>query len=302
MNKNENLVTKTTHRVKGEWCEPFFEKLIEYKEKHGSFLGITLDKEIGIKVKNIRATHNGKARYRLTQEMIEKLNSIGFPWKSEYRDWFGIFFEKLIAYKEKHGSFRGVTQDKEIGSTANNIRVAYKGTGNIKLTDEMIEKLNSIGFPWEVIHRDWFEIFLEKLITYKEKHGDFYGVTQDEEIGSTVRNLRCAYKGIVSIKLTSEMIEKLEAIGFPWEADPKLIQYKKFNSFYEKLVKYKETRGSFYGITQDKKIHTAVGHIRKLYKDKDFIYKIYNILYTNIYVRTTTTLLSDNLGKPNLNP
>ena len=270
MNKNENLITKTTKRVKGQWFEPFFEKIIEYKEKHGSFYGITQDKEIGAKVKIIRRSYSGKANYRLTQEMIEKLNSIGFPWKAEYRDWFGPFFEKLVAYKEKHGNFYGVTKDKEIGPTANNIRSAYKGIGSVKLTHEMIEKLNSIGFPWEVIHKDWFELFLEKLIAYKENHGDFYGVTQDKEIGSTVRNIRCAYKGMVSVKLTQEMIEKLEEIGFPWEADPKLAQDKKFNSFYEKLVKYKETRGSFYGVTQDKKFHTAVGHIRKLYKDKEW--------------------------------
>ena len=80
--------------------------------------------------------------------MIEKLDAIGFPWERE--DLFTPFYEKLIAYKEAHnGSVDGVATDKEIGSTVNNIRRAKKGKGGVKLTTEMIEKLDAIGFPWE---------------------------------------------------------------------------------------------------------------------------------------------------------
>ena len=266
MNKNENLVTKTTYRVKGKWFEPFFEKIIEYKEKHGSFYGITQDKEIGAKVKIIRRSYSGKATYRLTQEMIEKLNSIGFPWKAEYRDWFGPFFEKLVAYKEKHGNFYRVTKDKEIGPTANNIRNAYKGIGSVKLTPEMIEKLNSIGFTWVAEKNDWFSEFYEKLIAYKEEHSGFFGVTQDKEIGIQVCSVRCAYKGIGTTKLTQEMIEKLNSIGFSWEADINDYYAKWFPEFFEKVVAYKAKHGTFRGIIIDKEIGTTVSNIRCAYK------------------------------------
>ena len=152
MNKNENLVTKTTHRVKGKWFEPFFEKLIEYKEKHGNFYGVTRDEEIGIQVCGVRCAYKGIGTRKLTLEMIEKLNSIGFPWEADINDyyakWFPEFYEKVVAYKAKHGTFYGITQDKEIGPQVQIVRYAYKGKGGTKLTQEMINKLNSIGFPW----------------------------------------------------------------------------------------------------------------------------------------------------------
>jgi hypothetical protein len=47
--------------------------------------------------------------------MIDKLNEIGFSWEAEYGSWFDSFYEKVVAYKEKHGTFKGITADKEIG-------------------------------------------------------------------------------------------------------------------------------------------------------------------------------------------
>ena len=208
-----------------DWFEPFYEKLIEYKEKHGSFAGVTQDKEIGDTVGVIRRAFKGKGHVRIEQEMIDKLNAIGFPWEVGYRDWFEPFYEKLIKYKEKYGSFARVTADKEIVDTVSDVRRAYKGKGSYKLTQEMIDKLNAIEFPWEAEYGQWFEPFYKKLIEYKENHnGSFAGVTQDKEIGGVVSTVRQAYKGKGSLKLTQEMIDKLNAIGFPWEGRAKKVQ------------------------------------------------------------------------------
>ena len=221
----------------------FYEKLVEYKEKHGSFAGVTMDKEIGNTVHTIRQAYKGKGGIRFTQEMIDKLNAIGFDWGKYKEDiekqWFMPFYEKLIEYKESHnGSFFGVTQDEEIGGTVNAVRRAYKWKDGYKLTQEMIDKLNAIGFPWEVKiedrFKDWFTPFYEKLINYKKRHNEsFVGVTNDKEIGNTVSGVRQAYKykdneeirkakGLYN--LTQEMIDKLNAIGFPWEARAKKVK------------------------------------------------------------------------------
>ncbi|MFQ6724204.1 MAG: Helicase associated domain protein [Clostridia bacterium] len=224
-----------------DWFTPFYEKLIKYKEKKGSFESVTRDKEIGKIVSSIRQSYKGKGRgYQLTQEMIDKLNAIGFPWEvsieDRFKDWFTPFYEKLIEYKEENGSFADVTKDKEIGNTINSVRQAYKGKGTTKLTQEMIDKLNAIGFPWEAENRDWFTPFYEKLIKYRDSEifdnkgkvkkakGSFEGVASDKEIGNTIDRIRQAYKGKGSIKLTQEMIDKLNAIGFPWEARAKKVQ------------------------------------------------------------------------------
>ena len=278
-NKNENLVVKTNQRITGLWFEPFFEKLVAYKENHGNFYNVAQDKEIGEVVRDIRGSYKGKKGCRkLTPKMIERLETIGFPWAGDKRPrkiWFGPFFEKLVAYKEKNGNFVGITQDKEIGQTVRNIRSTYKGRGTYSLTPEMIEKLESIGFPWEAeikdVHDKWFPQFLEKLVAYKEKNGDFYRITKDKEIGSTVHNLRRAYwGGTRGYKITPEIVEQLDAIGFPWEYDPKDKQKNWFDIFYAKLIEYKEKKGTFKGVIQDKEIGSTAGTVRKLYKDKEF--------------------------------
>ena len=206
--------------------------------------------------------------------MIDKLNTIDFPWERE--DWFTPFYEKLIAYKKSHnGSFEGVLMNKEIGTTVNRIRQAKKGKGGINLTEEMAEKLEAIGFPWEVEKVDWFTPFYEKLIEYKQKHnGSFVGAVTDKEIGGTVGSIRKAKKGKGTYKLTDEMMEKLDAIDFPWEREDW------FTSFYEKLIEYrdneikdkngniKKPKGSFAGVATDKEIGGTVGAIRQAKKGK----------------------------------
>ena len=150
------------------------------------------------------------------------------------------FYEKLIQYRDKEildengkvkkvkGSFASVVMDKEIGGIVNRVRLAYKGKGTLKLTQDMIDKLNAIGFDWgkdkEEIEGQWFTLFYEKLIEYKENNGSFIGVTNNKEIGKTVSRVRQVYKGKGRTKLTQEMIDKLNAIGFPWEARAKKVQ------------------------------------------------------------------------------
>ena len=242
----------------------FYEKLIEYKEKHGGFKGVTMDIEVGKSVSHIRATKkapNRKDFMKLTREMIDKLNEIGFPWQSEKFDWFIPFYEKLIIYKERHGNFNGVATDAEIGTTVNSVRAAKKGSGSTKLENWMIDKLNEIEFPWKV-QKDWFTPFYEKLIKYKEKHESFAGLTQDQAIRNTVSRVRMAFKGNGCIKLEDWMIDKLNEIGFPWKVEKKDRYRDWFTPFYEKLIKYKEKHGGFDRVTQDKEIGKSASHIR----------------------------------------
>lgn len=127
-----------------KWFESFFKKLVKYKEEHGSFYGVTKVKEIGFYVLYIR---NGFLK--IDQSMVDRLNDIGFTWKAEFGLWFEPFYEKLIEYKNKKGSFKGITTHPELGNTVHSVRAAYKGKGKLKLTEKMIEKLNAIGFTWE---------------------------------------------------------------------------------------------------------------------------------------------------------
>ena len=268
-----------------DWFTPFYEELVKYKEKYGNFDNVRVDKELGTTVARVRLAYKGMSTTKLTQEMIDLLNEIGFPWIVEKEDWFTQFLEKLIEYKNKeiikdgkivkrNNSFDFVIRDKEIGARVNAVRQAKKGKGNLKLTQEMIDELNEIGFPWIVEKKDWFTPFYEKVIKFKEDHGSFYEIGNDEEIGGIVSRVRLAKKGKGTTKITEEMIKKLDEIGFPWVVEMQDRYRDWFTPFYEKLIKYrdreilnnkgkvKKEMGSFIGVTQDKEIGATVKVVR----------------------------------------
>ena len=212
-----------------------FEKVVKKNDRNTKTdkQYFTEQKEMVKYVKSLGVSSYYKVAYTYFNT-IKEMQNLGKP-EEEIKefciaqdDWFTPFYKKLIEYRDKEmvdkngkikkskGSFDGVTNNKEIGKTVASIRNTKKGNGHIKLTPEMITKLDAIGFLWEAEKKDWFTPFYEKLIAYKESHnGSFAGVIMNKEIGTTVNRIRQAKKGKGRINLTEEMTEKLEAIGFP---------------------------------------------------------------------------------------
>ncbi len=206
-----------------EWFDEFYDRLVEYRRANGGYANISLDPEIGSKVHQLRRAYKEKDRSELTQVMIKKLDSIGFVWEAEKIDWFNPLYEKILTYKASHNGFVGISMDSEIGKDVRSLRNAYKFKGDRKLTPEMVERLDAIDFVWEVQKVNNFSEFIEKLLRYKEIHGSFAGLTRDEELGTMVSAIRSAYKKQDKRKLTPEMIDQLNRIGFPFVADRSLV-------------------------------------------------------------------------------
>ena len=192
--------------------------LVEYYRERGTIGDIIVNRNdiYGKLVHNLRSDLK---RRRLTQEQVKILDDMGMVWRVETKDWFTPFYEKLLIYKAKNGNFEGVTNDPEIGNLVVSIRQAYRGKGKRKLTQEMIDRLNQIAFPWEVGYKNWFDPFYEKLLAYKERRGSFVGLSMDPEIGGIAGRIRQAYRGKGHLKLTQLMIDKLDDIGFPWDGN-----------------------------------------------------------------------------------
>ena len=158
---------------------------------------------------------------------------------------FDVFYSHLLEYKEQNGDLlvprRFLSADGyNLGLRVSRKRQSYKQG---KLPKAQVEKLNEIGFVWDV-HADAFEEFYSHLLEYKEQNGDLQVpqsfISPDSyNLGKQVAHKRNDYK---EGKLTQEQIEKLNAIGFVWDAS--VDSDKIFKDFYSHLLEYKEQNGN----------------------------------------------------------
>ena len=196
-----------------------------YKEEHGNlivpFSYITPNgKPLGRWIRQQRTNYQQK---KLSEKQIEKLESIGMLWHARKDDWEEMYSLATDYYKE-HGNLNVpkdyVTPEGEpLGHWIKNQRLyyCYKRT----ITEEQIEKLNSIGMLWKV-NQDYSWNHMYNLSKkYFEKHGNLlitrsYVAENGEHLGKWIATRRCEY---MAGTLSKEKQEKLEDIGMVWQVN-----------------------------------------------------------------------------------
>lgn len=196
-----------------------------YKEEHGNlivpFSYITPNgKPLGRWIRQQRTNYQQK---KLSEKQIEKLESIGMLWHARKDDWEEMYSLATDYYKE-HGNLN-VPKDyvtpegEQLGHWIKNQRLyyCYKRT----ITEEQIEKLNSIGMLWKV-NQDYSWNHMYNLSKkYFEKHGNLlitrsYVAENGEHLGKWIATRRCEY---MAGTLSKEKQEKLEDIGMVWQVN-----------------------------------------------------------------------------------
>jgi len=152
-------------------------------------------------------------------------------------------YQELVAYNDEHGDTlvpQNYPDNRQLGIWVNNRRNDRK---NNKLNKERIDKLNEIGFVWDVLEAVW-EDMLQQLKQYKDEHGDTLvpqRYTDNPQLGIWVSNQRSIYKRKQSgqaTKMTDEHVDKLNEIGFVWDPFDDA-----WNEMLQQLMKYKEEYG-----------------------------------------------------------
>lgn len=93
--------------------------------------------------------------------------------------------------------------------------------GKGKITDERIQRLNTLGFEWDPQRAQW-EVMFARLQTFHAAHGHCRvpkGYTSDRELANWVRNQRLEYTNLQRGKksrMTAERLDRLNAMGFTW--------------------------------------------------------------------------------------
>jgi len=193
----------------------------------------------------------------LSDERVEKLESIGMIWDKREYEW-NKMYELSCAYYQKYGhlnvpqSFKtldGITENREgysLGYWISTQRLAYQNRNipkdqrknmTISLTDRKVEKLESIKMIWDVREYEWNKMY-ELASAYYKKYGHLNvprsfktldGIIENKEgysLGVWISTQRLAYQNRKLPKeqikntvtsLTDIQVEKLESIGMIWD-------------------------------------------------------------------------------------
>lgn len=158
----------------------------------------------------------------LSQARIDRLEQLGIVWNPNLT-WM-TYYHFCCLYYEENGNLmiplsyqvKGI----KIGNWLNTQRYLYHKN---KLSTEKITLLETIGIIWNRYQRLSWNHYYELAKSYYLEHGNLL-VPIDYQIGpiqlgNWIHNLRMAYRGKNSVKLTEERIEALEAIGMQWQVN-----------------------------------------------------------------------------------
>ena len=151
-----------------------FSKLAEYKAETGDVLvpadfvsadGFKLGAWVGTQ-------RTSKAKGKLCQERVGRLNAIGMAW-DPLADAWELTFSKLAEYKAENGDVLVprdfVSADGfKLGIWVNNQR---KSKAKGKLCQERVDRLHASGMVWDPLADAW-ELAFSKLAEYKAENGD----------------------------------------------------------------------------------------------------------------------------------
>lgn len=191
---------------------------------------------LGSWLNNQKAIRKGTIVGKLTEDQIQKLDSIGMIWDSLDYFWeqnFRLAKEYYLAhgnldvptnYKSKDG--------KHLGNWILRQRQLYKSNS---LTDEQIKKLDSIGMDWmDRVDRIWENGFIEAK-NYSEEYGNLsvpknYRSNTDFPLGIWIQRQRSLYK---NNKISEDRFKRLTDVGMNWNPDNWESRFNLVKQYYE---------------------------------------------------------------------
>ena len=136
--------------------------------------------------------------------------------KFQLESW-NLHYEKLNDFYNKHQHTRvseGNCDDKQFITWTMAQRMRYRRG---LITPEQISLLCALGFEWNVNNAQW-DISFDNLVAYKEKFGHCYVYQKRKEYKQLAEWVTAARFDYNKGKMPVERMQRLEAIGFVWDA------------------------------------------------------------------------------------
>jgi hypothetical protein len=174
----------------------------------------------------------------LTQERIDKLNTLDFVWEPYKTKWEHMFSE-LCLFRNKHGHCNVSKGDTGNVALANWVGTQRQFRKNDRLDGDRIRRLKELGFIWDRYEAKWDEMYIKlQLFKAVHNHCDVRKEDHDNRQLSTWVNTNRRARKYGSTRLTLEQIRKLDEIGFTW--NPFDVAWEEM---YETLKIFREKNG-----------------------------------------------------------
>ncbi|MGC6505184.1 MAG: helicase associated domain-containing protein, partial [Coraliomargaritaceae bacterium] len=195
------------------WLE-MLERVMHFKEGAAG----RSDSTVGAKACYNWSYNQRRQRERLLAYQIVLLDRAGFDWKLKtrklpMRSWEEQF-QRLLAYRERFGHCRVPAkwpEDSSLAQWVDRMRRMYK---NGELSEDRVERLESIGFVWYFVIWSWEKHFAQ-LEAFHAKHGHCRVTVTDKKnrlLAIWVGNMRARKD-----RLSAEQVARMDALGFHWD-------------------------------------------------------------------------------------
>lgn len=183
---------------------------------------------VGSWLQTQRRVYSGDIPGNLTEDKIQRLNSIGMIWNVRTNKWqegYDALCEYCRTYGNADVKAGYVSPDGyPLGKWINNLRVSVKKKGPDQvLTQEQQEQLKALGMIWDK-NGEKADAYLKAAAEYRQIHGDLNipvkYVTEDGlSLGNWIRYIKYDKSGDKRIRdgLSDEQISQLNALGMEWE-------------------------------------------------------------------------------------
>ena len=262
-----------------ESWDRYYSALEKYYEENGDinvpyYYKTKNDLSLGRWLCNQKRLYREKSK-KITKTKIEKLEKLKINWNSINDLWLKNY-EALKIYYEEHGNIdvpkKYETEEGiKLGLWLCRQRLAYKGKGRSKITEEQIQLLNNLGMIWNRYTNSWLKYYTA-LKKYYQEHGNIdiiknYETEDGIKLGKWLNNQRQAYKGKGTNKITKNKIQLLNDLGMKWE-----INKETWDNHYSALKEYYKEHGNIdvpynYETEEGLRLGEWLYHQRRICKD-----------------------------------
>ena len=197
-----------------EWLDRF-DELTHYKAENGDCNVPGKQDSLGDWVNSQRSYYK---RGILSQERVGLLESVGFSWEPFDESWMARF-DELVDFKNENGDCNVPCSQGPLGTWVRDQRKYHK---KVKLSQDRIELLNSVGFEWvrqehtrtqSWKHDEQWKTRYTELVQYLIEHGNCNVPQRYGPLGRWVALQRITFK---EGSMSQFRVDCLDSIGFAW--------------------------------------------------------------------------------------